>query len=162
MFVVGRIRLLSLRSMMTSPSSLAKVIDGTAVAKYVYHSSYSLLFIDFNRSIRQDVAQQIKSTQAIYPRFQPQLVIVQAGERPDSSVYVRMKSKAAQEVGIKFKHIPVPVESTADEIVQIVKKLNADQSINGILVQLPLGDHVTPAGERLITEAVSPEKDVDG
>jgi methylenetetrahydrofolate dehydrogenase (NADP+) / methenyltetrahydrofolate cyclohydrolase / formyltetrahydrofolate synthetase len=73
-----------------------------------------------------------------------------------------MKSKAAQEVGIKFKHVTVPMESTAEEIVQIVKKLNADEFINGILVQLPLGDHVNPAGERLITEAVSPEKDVDG
>lgn len=73
-----------------------------------------------------------------------------------------MKSKAAQEVGIKFRHVSVPVESTAEEIVQIVKKLNGDESINGILVQLPLGDQVTSAGERLVTEAVSPEKDVDG
>ena len=114
------------------------------------------------RSIRQNVANQIKSTQSTYPRFQPELAIVQAGERPDSSVYVRMKSKAAQEVGIKFRHVSVPVESTAEEIVQIVKKLNGDESINGILVQLPLGDQVTSAGERLVTEAVSPEKDVDG
>lgn len=70
--------------------------------------------------------------------------------------------KAAQEVGIKFRHITVPIESSVEEIVQIVKKLNADESISGILVQLPLGDHVTPACERLITEAVSPDKDVDG
>lgn len=73
-----------------------------------------------------------------------------------------MKSKAAQEVGIKFKHVAVPIESTVEEIVHIVKNLNADETISGILVQLPLGDHVTSAGERLITEAVSPEKDVDG
>ena len=114
------------------------------------------------RSIRQDIAQQIKSIQTTFPRFHPQLAIVQAGERPDSSVYVRMKLKAAQEVGIKFKHVTIPIESTVEEIVQIVKKLNADETINGILVQLPLGGHVTSAGERLITEAVSPEKDVDG
>jgi len=73
-----------------------------------------------------------------------------------------MKSKAAQEIGIKFRHIAVPVESSVEEIVQIVKNLNADETISGILVQLPLGSHVTSAGERLITEAVSPEKDVDG
>ena len=114
------------------------------------------------RSVRQHVAQQIKSTQATFPRFQPQLAIVQAGERPDSSVYVRMKSKAAQEVGIKFRHITVPIESTAEEIVQVVQKLNVDETISGILVQLPLGSHVTSAGERLVTEAVSPEKDIDG
>ena len=165
MFVAGRFRLLSLRSMMTSPSSLAKVIDGTAVAAYVHCLSHSplLLYPIYSiRSLRQDIAKQIKSTQGTFPRFQPQLAIVQAGERPDSSVYVRMKSKAAQEVGIKFRHVTVPIESTAEEIVQIVKKLNADESINGILVQLPLGDQVTSAGERLVTEAVSPEKDVDG
>jgi methylenetetrahydrofolate dehydrogenase (NADP+) / methenyltetrahydrofolate cyclohydrolase / formyltetrahydrofolate synthetase len=151
--------------MMTSPSSLAKVIDGTAVAAYVHCLLYSPLLLNSIhsiRSLRQDIAKQIKLTQGAFPRFQPQLAIVQAGERPDSSVYVRMKSKAAQEVGIKFRHVTVPIESTAEEIVQIVKKLNADESINGILVQLPLGDQVTSAGERLVTEAVSPEKDVDG
>ena len=151
--------------MMSSPSSPAKVIDGTAVATYVHCVSYSTLLLNLIysiRSIRQDIAKQINSTRGTFPRFQPQLAIVQAGERPDSSVYVRMKLKAAQEVGIKFRHVTVPVESTAEEIVQIVKKLNADDSISGILVQLPLGDHVTSAGERLVTEAVSPEKDVDG
>ena len=151
--------------MMTSPSSFAKVIDGTAVAAYVHcllHSPLLLNSIYSIRSLRQDIAKQIELTQGIFPRFQPQLAIVQAGERPDSSVYVRMKSKAAQEVGIKFRHVTVPIESTAEEIVLIVKKLNADESINGILVQLPLGDQVTSAGERLVTEAVSPEKDVDG
>ena len=165
MFVAGRFRLLSLASMMTSPSSLAKVVDGTAVAAYVHCLSHSHLLLNSIysiRSLRQDIAKQIKSTQSIFPRFHPQLAIVQAGERPDSSVYVRMKSKAAQEVGIKFRHVAVPVESTAEEIVQIVKKLNEDESINGILVQLPLGDQVTSAGERLVTEAISPEKDVDG
>ena len=164
MFVVGRIRFsgINLRSIMTSPSSLAKVIDGTSLATYVHCSLCLLISIYSIRSVRQDVAKQIKSTQSKFPRFQPQLAIVQAGERPDSSVYVRMKAKAAQEVGIKFRHITIPVESTTEEIIQIVKKLNTDESINGILVQLPLGDHVTSADERLITEAVSPEKDVDG
>lgn len=159
--VAGRIRLLS----RTMSSSLAKIIDGTAVAAYVLCLSNSLLLLNSIYSIRllrRDIAEQIKSTQSKFPRFQPQLAIVQAGERPDSSVYVRMKSKAAQEVGIKFRHVTVPVESTAEEIVQIVKKLNGDESIHGILVQLPLGDLVTSAGERLVTEAVSPEKDVDG
>jgi len=73
-----------------------------------------------------------------------------------------MKAKAAEQVGIKFCHITVPAEATANEIVQIVQELNADESISGILVQLPLGEHVTSAEERLVTEAVSPGKDVDG
>ena len=87
---------------------------------------------------------------------------MQVGERPDSSTYVRMKAKAAEQVGVKFRHVAVPVESSAEQIVKIVEDLNADDNVNGILVQLPLGAHITSAGERLVTEAVSPRKDVDG
>ena len=82
--------------------------------------------------------------------------------RPDSIVYVRMKMKAAEEVGIHHKHIALPAEATVDEVVDVVKKLNNDDTVSGILVQLPLGDHIGADGERIVTEAVSPEKDVDG
>ncbi len=87
---------------------------------------------------------------------------MQAGVRPDSIVYVRMKMKAAEEVGIHHKHIALPAEATVDEVVDVVKKLNNDDTVSGILVQLPLGDHIGADGERIVTEAVSPEKDVDG
>jgi methylenetetrahydrofolate dehydrogenase (NADP+)/methenyltetrahydrofolate cyclohydrolase/formyltetrahydrofolate synthetase len=112
--------------------------------------------------VRDGVAARLKTMQATYPRFQPQLAIVQAGLRPDSTVYVKMKAKAAEEVGIGFRHIALPAETDVQSIVDIVKNLNDDEQVSGILVQLPLGDHVTPEGERLVTEAVSPEKDVDG
>ncbi|TFK42578.1 formate--tetrahydrofolate ligase-domain-containing protein [Crucibulum laeve] len=138
-----------LRTMATATSNAeatAKIIDGTALAK----------------SIRSDVAARIKSMQEKFPRFQPQLAIVQAGERPDSSTYVRMKAKAAEEVGIKFRHITIPAETTVEDVVDVVQKLNSDENVSGILVQLPLGDHVKADGERLVTEAISPEKDVDG
>ncbi|KAF7322980.1 FTHFS-domain-containing protein [Mycena chlorophos] len=121
-------------------------IDGTALAK----------------SVRDGVAARIAAKQTQFPRFQPLLAIVQAGERPDSSVYVRMKAKAAEEVGIKFRHVSLPAASTVDEVVATVKQLNADSDVSGILVQLPLGQHVSAEGERTVTEAVSPEKDVDG
>lgn len=114
------------------------------------------------RSVREDVAARIKSIKSQFPRFQPQLAIIQAGARPDSSVYVRMKQKATEEVGITYKHINLPAEAQVDEIISVVKKLNDDESVSGILVQLPLGDHIGPEGERTVTEAVSPEKDVDG
>ncbi|OBZ69070.1 C-1-tetrahydrofolate synthase, cytoplasmic [Grifola frondosa] len=130
----------------TPASAGAKIIDGTAIAK----------------SIRANVAARIKSLQSQHPRFQPRLAIIQAGARPDSAVYVRMKARAAEEVGIEFKHINVPAEAEVEDVVEIVRKLNDDQSISGILVQLPLGDHVGAEGERTVTEAVSPEKDVDG
>ncbi|KAI0062253.1 FTHFS-domain-containing protein [Artomyces pyxidatus] len=127
-------------------SGSANLIDGTAIAK----------------SIREEVAGRIKTLQSQYPRFQPQLTIVQAGERPDSSVYVRMKVKAAEEVGIKYNHVTLPAEVSVEDVVEVVKKLNNDDSVSGIIVQLPLGPHVGPEGERKVTEAVSPEKDVDG
>lgn len=73
-----------------------------------------------------------------------------------------MKQKAAEEVGITFKHITLDEQAPVDEVVDIVQKLNADPTISGILVQLPLGPHVGSDGERTVTEAVSPEKDVDG
>jgi methylenetetrahydrofolate dehydrogenase (NADP+) / methenyltetrahydrofolate cyclohydrolase / formyltetrahydrofolate synthetase len=114
------------------------------------------------RSIRDGVADRIKFLQATYPRFQPQLAIVQAGERPDSNVYIRMKEKAAGEVGIKFKHVSLPAEASVERIVEVVRKLNDDEMISGILVQLPLGEHVSREGERAVTEAINPEKDVDG
>ena len=115
-----------------------------------------------SRSIRDAVASKISSFQAQYPRFNPQLVIVQAGDRPDSTVYVRMKTKAAEEVGIKMTHIRLPESASVDEVVALVQKLNADSEISGILVQLPLGPHVDSDGVRTVTEAISPEKDVDG
>ncbi|KAK7467150.1 tetrahydrofolate synthase [Stygiomarasmius scandens] len=125
---------------------MATKIDGTAIAQ----------------SIRNGVADRIRAKQSTFPRFQPQLVIIQAGARPDSSAYVRMKAKAAEEVGIKFRHIQLPAEATVEEVIDVVKSLNTDEQVSGILVQLPLGDHVTPEGERQVTEAVIPEKDVDG
>jgi methylenetetrahydrofolate dehydrogenase (NADP+)/methenyltetrahydrofolate cyclohydrolase/formyltetrahydrofolate synthetase len=73
-----------------------------------------------------------------------------------------MKAKAAEEVGIKFRHITLPEEASVDEVVQTVETLNHDESISGILVQLPLGPHVDSAGERRVTEAVRHDKDVDG
>ncbi|KAF8212232.1 C-1-tetrahydrofolate synthase [Mycena galopus ATCC 62051] len=75
------------------------------------------------------------------------LAIVQAGERPDSTTYVRMKAKAAEEVGIKFHHVALPAASTVDE--------------RHSCSAAPRRAH-NARGERLVTEAVSPEKDIDG
>ena len=73
-----------------------------------------------------------------------------------------MKAKASEEVGIHFQHITLPEAASVQEIVAVVKRLNDDDSISGILVQLPLGPHVSPNGVRTVTESISPEKDVDG
>lgn len=139
-------RLLSFHHLHTMAAGTAKIIDGTGLAK----------------SIRQGVADRIKSLQANHPCFQPQLAVVQVGNRQDSSTYIRMKSKAANEVGIKFQHVKIPTDTEVDDIIHIVERLNSDDKVSGILVQLPLGHHIKSDGERRVTEAISPNKDVDG
>lgn len=114
------------------------------------------------RNIRDEIAKGISTQRARYPRFQPHLVVLQVGARPDSVTYVRMKGKAAVEAGIKFDHVQLNADVSADQIIAEVNKLNNNESVNGILVQLPLGDHIGPVEERRVTEAISPEKDVDG
>ncbi|KAK9385952.1 formate--tetrahydrofolate ligase-domain-containing protein [Lipomyces mesembrius] len=127
-----------------SPSTMvAEVIDGTAVAK----------------SIRQSLNVEISQAQTVNALFKPSLTIIQVGNRPDSSTYVRMKLKAAQEA-----NIICTVKNFSDSITEIdllseISALNDDPSVHGILVQLPVPDHIS---EIKVTNAVAPEKDVDG
>lgn len=65
-------------------------------------------------------------------------------------------------MGIKYTHVQLPADAAVEDVVKEVQKLNSDESVHGILVQLPLGEHVDSEGERSVTEAISPEKDVDG
>lgn len=89
---------------------------------------------------------------------------MQQGSRPDSVTYVRMKAKAAAEANIKFTHVILGDAPDVDElaVIETVDRLNGDDNVHGVLVQLPLADHIGKAGERRITESVSPQKDVDG
>jgi methylenetetrahydrofolate dehydrogenase (NADP+) / methenyltetrahydrofolate cyclohydrolase / formyltetrahydrofolate synthetase len=118
-------------------------IDGTAIAK----------------GIRERIHAQIHQAQKPNPRFKPCLKIVQVGDRPDSSTYVRMKLKAAEEVGILCELIHLSPSITEPELLMQIHKLNNDPSVHGILVQLPVPDHIS---EHAITSAVADEKDVDG
>ncbi|UUX93477.1 bifunctional methylenetetrahydrofolate dehydrogenase/methenyltetrahydrofolate cyclohydrolase FolD [Methanoplanus endosymbiosus] len=89
----------------------------------------------------------------------PCLATVIVGEDPASQMYVRMKHKACENVGIKSAGVELPAESTTEEILKAVSELNKDPSVHGILVQLPLPSH---ADTEKVIESVSPEKDVDG
>jgi methylenetetrahydrofolate dehydrogenase (NADP+) / methenyltetrahydrofolate cyclohydrolase len=89
----------------------------------------------------------------------PGLATVLVGEDPASQTYVRMKNKAAEEVGIHSRQIDLPVTISEDELLGYVEGLNADPEIHGILVQLPLPDQIR---EDRILEAIHPAKDVDG
>lgn len=89
----------------------------------------------------------------------PKLVAVLMSDDPASETYVRMKREAAEEVGIESETVRIDPDAPEEELVSTVAELNDDSGVDGILVQLPLPDHVDE--ERAI-EAVAPEKDVDG
>jgi len=87
------------------------------------------------------------------------LATVLVGDDPASDIYIRLKHKAAAEVGINAKDIRLASQTTEDELLGQVAELNADESIDGLLVQLPLPDHID---EARVIRAIDPVKDVDG
>jgi methylenetetrahydrofolate dehydrogenase (NADP+)/methenyltetrahydrofolate cyclohydrolase len=90
---------------------------------------------------------------------QPGLAVVIVGEDPASEVYVRNKKRTAEACGFHSVRHALAADSSQDTVLALVAELNADPAIHGILVQLPLPDHLD---EQTITQSVSPEKDVDG
>ena len=88
----------------------------------------------------------------------PGLAVVIVGDDPASRVYVNNKKKACAEVGFYSEEHALPAQTTMEELLALVRKLNADDRINGILVQLPLPKHLD---EKAVIEAIDPTKDVD-
>lgn len=89
----------------------------------------------------------------------PGLAVVLVGEDPASQIYVRNKGIACQTVGVHSKTLVLDKESTQDEVLKVIEGLNQDESVHGILVQLPLPRHLD---EQTILARILPEKDVDG
>ena len=89
----------------------------------------------------------------------PKLVVVLVGNNRASEVYVRNKHKACGEVGIESEVIKMPEETTQQELLDVVKGLNEDRTVDGILVQLPLPGQIN---EKVVLRSILPEKDVDG
>ncbi|KAI7871194.1 formate--tetrahydrofolate ligase-domain-containing protein [Spinellus fusiger] len=119
------------------------IIDGKALAQ----------------SVRTRVKQDIEATRESYPEFKPHLAIVQVGAREDSSIYVKMKDRAAQECDISITMEKLPESISEVTLLQKVKELNNDYRIHGILVQMPLPAHID---ETKVIEAIDYQKDVDG
>ncbi|XP_059090025.1 C-1-tetrahydrofolate synthase, cytoplasmic-like [Tigriopus californicus] len=111
--------------------------------------------------LRQSLAAKVREIQAKAPGFQPALTIVQVGGREDSNVYIRMKVKAGDEVGVRVNHLKLPPTITESELLNKLCALNDDPGVHGIIVQMPL-DCQSPIDSHLITNAVVPQKDVDG
>ncbi|KAK9477321.1 formate--tetrahydrofolate ligase-domain-containing protein [Lipomyces japonicus] len=127
----------------SSIAMVAELIDGTGIAK----------------AIRESIHAEIDAVQKIRPTFKPSLVIIQVGNRPDSSTYVRMKLKAAQEANINCLLKVFPEDITQTDLLAEVDALNNDTTVHGVLVQLPVPNHIS---EIAVTNSVAPEKDVDG
>ncbi len=106
--------------------------------------------------IRSELAQAIAHSKHARP---PGLAVVLVGDDPASHVYVRNKLKASAEIGVKSFEHRLPAETPEAELLALVHRLNADDAVDGILVQMPLPKHID---ERKVIEAVDPDKDVDG
>ncbi len=119
----------------------ARIIDGKSIAQQV----------------RLEVAHGVVAFREQHQRV-PELHVVLAGDDPGSAVYVRGKEKAASEVGMRGHVHRLPVGVTADHLVGLVRELNTDSAVDGILVQLPL-----PGGlpAQAILDTVDPAKDVE-
>jgi len=120
----------------------ARLIDGTAIAA----------------TIRGEIAAEVEAMKAQYGKV-PGLATVLVGERKDSQTYVRMKKKACAEVGITSFGNDLPADVSQEELLKVVRDLNANPEVNGILVQLPLPDHIE---DEEVLGAIDLEKDVDG
>jgi len=120
---------------------MATIIDGKGIAQ----------------ELRRSITDEVKGLTA--RGVTPGLAVVLVGDDPASRVYVTMKEKACQEAGIFSDEHTLPAETTQEELLSLIARLNDDPRIHGILVQLPLPKHIDTDA---ILEAISPLKDADG
>ena len=113
------------------------------------------------KKISQEIKDELKEKAAAMAKGGKKvaLAVIQVGNDPASSVYVRNKKKACEYIGIESLSYELPEETTEEELVALIEKLNADTKVNGILVQLPLPEQIN---EEKIIQTISPDKDVDG
>jgi methylenetetrahydrofolate dehydrogenase (NADP+)/methenyltetrahydrofolate cyclohydrolase len=123
-------------------SMSAQTLDGKAIAA------------DLKQTIKQQVDARI--SQGLR---RPGLAVVLVGENPASQVYVRNKRRSCEEVGFYSEHHDLPDTTSQEELLALIDRLNEDEAIDGILVQLPLPDQID---EEAVIERILPTKDVDG
>ena len=112
---------------------------------------------ELSQTLRAEIAQQVAEF-IQNTGVTPCLAAILVGDDPASQVYVRNKEKACAAVGMKSQLFRLPAETTEAELLELVARLNADDSVHGILCQLPLPKQIS---EKVILDAVSPDKDVD-
>lgn len=119
----------------------AKIIDGKAVAK----------------QIRENIAKEVEKLR--HENIHPGLAVVLVGNNPASMVYVRNKGEACRSAGIYSEEHRLPEDTSETDLLKLIDKLNNDNRVHGILVQLPLPERINKEN---VLKAISPEKDVDG
>jgi len=119
----------------------AQILDGKSLAAAV------------RAGLKQRVAELVQRG------VRPGIAVILAGDDPASKIYVRNKTAACDEVGVRSQQIDYPASVTQEELIGRIRKLNADRAVHGILMQLPLPKHIDAAR---VLEAIAPEKDVDG
>ena len=122
--------------------SEAKIIDGKA----------------FAAGLREKIAVEVAAMKKNHG-LTPGLTVVLVGDDPASQVYVRSKGKQTEEAGMESTTHRLPAETSEEELLKLVEKLNTDEAVNGILVQLPLPDQID---EAKVISSINPDKDVDG
>ena len=120
----------------------AKIIDGQAMAA----------------QIREEVKEEVAQLTSKYG-MPPGLEVILIGEDPASAIYVRNKGRASEKVGVRSQTHHLPATVTTEEVLELIDRLNADQTVHGFLVQLPVPDQVD---EKALQHRISPAKDVDG
>ncbi len=119
-----------------------KVIDGRKIAK----------------ELRNDISKEVDKLKSIY-RITPNITTIKIGTDPSSELYLRLRDKACNEVGIKSNHLEFPKDVSEKEVLESINRLNNDKNVHGILIQLPLPSHISQ--DNLIN-ALDPRKDVEG
>lgn len=120
----------------------AQIIDGKAIAA------------DVRNQVRLDIEERVKNNQRA-----PGLAVILVGLDPASQVYVRKKREACDEAGLVSKSYDLDASTDQQTLLTLIEELNKDATIDGILVQLPLPEHIDST---LVLEAINPDKDVDG
>ena len=113
---------------------------------------------ELSAKLKAEMAAQVSSFPEKYGRV-PHLVVILVGDDPASVSYVTGKAKASQVVGIENTTIRRPSDISEEELLGLIRELNADDTVDGILVQLPLPEHIS---EARVIETISKDKDVDG
>ncbi|MET0331718.1 MAG: tetrahydrofolate dehydrogenase/cyclohydrolase catalytic domain-containing protein, partial [Dyella sp.] len=120
----------------------ARILDGKRIAQ------------ELLQRIARRVSERAAKQQSI-----PGLAVVLVGDDAASSVYVRNKRKACQQVGFRSFDYDLPSSTTQEELIALIDNLNADPTVHGILVQSPLPEHID---EEALVDRIAPDKDVDG